>query len=117
MKKTKGMKKFEELEFKPHPRGGVHCIMEFPSGHAISILGGVPSLIDKGFSSLGDGVNTFEVWKSYIERPIGYQTREQVIQHIDEASRICECNPIIGFRAKPETRTNNGVSYEEYKPE
>jgi hypothetical protein len=106
MKKTETMKKFEELVFKPHPRGGVHCILEFDNGHAISILGGVPSLIDPTeFSSLGDGVNTFEVWKSYAERPAGYQTREQVVQHVDEASRVCECNPIVGFRAKVEPAT------------
>lgn len=53
------MKTFNDLQFKPHPngRGGIQAIMEFENGHRISVVGGNEGLY-------GDGVETFEIWRS-----------------------------------------------------
>ena len=44
------MKKFKDLEFKPHPNGfgGKQAVMEFDNGHRISVVGG-------GIGLYGDG--------------------------------------------------------------
>lgn len=69
----KKYKRFKDLEFTKHPAGtGVQARMKFPNGHAISVVGG-----PKGFF-YGDGVNTFEIWKSNSETPEGFVTPEKI---------------------------------------
>ena len=69
--------KFEDLKFKPHPTkiSGVQAIMEFENGHRISIVGG-------GVGIYGDGVHTFEIWRSCDDNVKGWLTPEEVTEQM-----------------------------------
>jgi hypothetical protein len=64
---------FKDLKFTPHPNGmgGVQAKMDFDNGHRISVVGGSEGLY-------GDGVNTFEIWRSCDSDVKGYLTPEEV---------------------------------------
>lgn len=86
---------FNDLVFHPHPRieGGKKSMMEFPNGHKISIVGG-------GFGLYGDGVNTFEIWRSCDSDVKGYLTPEEVTEQMIELQDLphgSEHNP-LGFQ-------------------
>lgn len=74
---------FEDLEFKSHGNieGAVHAKMTFENGHRISIVGGSESLH-------GDGVNTFEIWRSCDEDIKGYLTKEEVTEQMIELQEL-----------------------------
>ena len=69
---------FEDLEFKQHPGipNGVHAVAYFENEHRISVVG--------GNYTYGDGVDTFEVWRSCDSDVIGYQTKEQITELMSE---------------------------------
>ncbi len=64
---------FKDLKFKPHKNGygGVQAVMEFENGHRISVVGGREGLY-------GDGVNTFEIWRSCDDDVKGWLTPDEV---------------------------------------
>lgn len=69
------MKTFEDLEFNNHPSGmgGVQAKMTFDNGHRISVVGGRNGLY-------GDGVTTFEIWRSCDDDVQGWLTPEEVTE-------------------------------------
>ena len=72
--------KFEDLEFKPHGvvPGAVHAKMTFDNGHKISVVGG-------GRMGLhGDGIDTFEIWRSCDGDVQGYLTKEEITESMIE---------------------------------
>ena len=71
------MKTFNDLQFKPHPngRGGIQAIMEFENGHRISVVGGSEGLY-------GDGVETFEIWRSCDSDVKGWLSKDQVSEEM-----------------------------------
>jgi hypothetical protein len=70
---------FEDLEFKSHGNigGATHAKMIFENGHKISVVGG-------GMGLYGDGVNTFEIWRSCDEDIKGHLTKEEVTEQMIE---------------------------------
>jgi hypothetical protein len=77
------MKKFKDLEFKPHPNGfgGKQAVMEFDNGHRISVVGG-------GIGLYGDGVKTFEIWRSCDDDVKGHLTPEEIDQEMIELQNL-----------------------------
>ena len=75
---------FEDLVFKPHGmiRRAVHAKMTFENGHKISVVGGC------GFGIHGDGVETFEIWRSCDGGAQGYLTKEEVTQKMIELQEL-----------------------------
>lgn len=85
------VKTFEDLEFKRHRLcNGVHAIMEFFNGHRISVVGG-----DRGLH--GDGVNTFEIWRSCDDGVLTYLTKDEVTDQMLELQSMDKNVPKIGF--------------------
>ena len=85
---------FEDLMFNSHPtgRGGIQAIKEFDNGHRISVVGGREGLY-------GDGVNTFEIWRSCDSDVKGHLTKEEVTEQMIELQNLpngSERNP-FGF--------------------
>ena len=74
---------FEDLEFKPHGNigGATHAKMTFENGHKISVVGG-------GMGLYGDGVNTFEIWRSCDEDIKGHLTKEEVTEQMIELQEL-----------------------------
>lgn len=74
-----GYKTFKDLEFNPHRNGlgGIQAIMDFDNGHRISVVGG-------GMGLYGDGVNTFEIWRSCDGDVKGHLTKEEVTEEMIE---------------------------------
>lgn len=72
-----GYKTFKDLKFYPHRNGlgGKQAIMEFDNGHHISVVGG-------GIGLYGDGVVTFEIWRSCDQDVQGYLTAEEVTEEM-----------------------------------
>ena len=88
------MKTFKDLEFKPKQSltGGKQAIMEFDNGHKISVVGG-------GVGLYGDGINTFEIWRSCDSDVKGYLTPEEITEEMLELQNLpigSELNP-LGF--------------------
>ena len=86
------MKTFDDLEFKPHPNGlgGKQAVMEFDNGHRISVVGG-------GIGLYGDGVRTFEIWRSCDGDVKGHLTPEEIDQEMIELQNLpvgSERNPL-----------------------
>lgn len=86
------MKTFKDLEFKPHPNGmgGIQAVMEFNNGHKISVVGGREGLY-------GDGVKTFEIWRSCDSDVKGHLTPEEVTEEMIELQNLpigSEHNPL-----------------------
>jgi|694.fasta_scaffold19185_16 hypothetical protein len=88
------VKTFDDLVFKPHRNyfnvGAIHAVMEFPNGHAISVVGG-------GTGLYGDGETTFEVWTSWQEDVQGYCTKDEVTELMLLTQYKSEKNQIVGF--------------------
>lgn len=77
-----GYKTFKDLEFKPHRNGlGKQAIMGFDNGHRISVVGG-------GIGLYGDGVNTFEIWRSCDGDVKGYLTPEEITEEMLELQSL-----------------------------
>lgn len=74
---------FEDLEFKPHGMtpGAVHAKMTFENGHKISVVGG-------GMGLHGDGIETFEIWRSCDGDVQGYLTKEEVTENMIELQEL-----------------------------
>lgn len=88
-------KTFKDLKFNPHPSGlgGVQAVMEFDNGHRISVVGGRQGLY-------GDGVRTFEIWRSCDGDVKGHLTPEEVTEEMVELQNLpvgSEHNP-LGFK-------------------
>jgi len=73
---------FEDISFQPHRvvKNGVQANFYFPNPDGgddiwISIVGG-------GDGLYGDGKDTFEVWGSTMDDPIGWLTHDQVTQEL-----------------------------------
>ena len=86
------MKTFEDLKFKPHPigKGGVQSIMKFENGHRISVVGGKEGLY-------GDGVNTFEIWRSCDSDVKRHLTKEEVTQEMIDLQQTTLTRDDFGF--------------------
>ena len=74
---------FEDLEFKSHGNigGATHAKMIFENGHKISVVGG-------GMGLHGDGVNTFEIWRSCDDDVQGWLTPEEVTEGMVELQKL-----------------------------
>lgn len=79
---------FEDLKFKPHPNGlgGVQAIMEFDNGHRISVIGG-------GRGQYGDGVSTFEIWRSCDDGIKGHLSKEEVTEEMMDLQTLTSDTP------------------------
>lgn len=77
------MKTFEDLEFNTHPNGmgGVQAKMTFDNGHRISVVGGRIGLY-------GDGVITFEIWRSCDSDVKGHLTSDEVTKEMEELQNL-----------------------------
>lgn len=77
------MKTFKDLEFKPHRSGlgGIQAVMEFNNGHKISVVGGREGLY-------GDGIKTFEIWRSCDSDVKGHLTPEEVTEEMIELQNL-----------------------------
>ena len=86
------VKTFDDLVFKNRPLfGGVQATMEFPNGHKISVVGGVKGLH-------GDGVDTFEIWRSCDFDIKGYLTKDEITSEMLELQGPSKDVPIIGYK-------------------
>ena len=76
-------KTFDDLEFNPHQviPHTTQAIMEFDNGHRISVVGG-------DMFVHGNGVDTFEIWRSCDDNVIGYLSREQVTEKMIELQEL-----------------------------
>jgi hypothetical protein len=76
-------KTFKDLNFHPHKSGlgGQQAIMKFDNGHRISVVGG-------GIGLYGDGINTFEIWRSCDSDVKGYLTKEEVTEEMIELQKL-----------------------------
>jgi hypothetical protein len=61
--------------------GGKQAIMQFDNGHRISIVGG-------SYGLYGDGVNTFEIWRSCDDDVQGWLTPEEVTEGMVELQKL-----------------------------
>ena len=77
------IKTFKDLEFKAHPNGmgGIQAVMKFDNGHRISVVGGSDGLY-------GDGITTFEIWRSCDDDVKGYLTMDEVTQYMGELQML-----------------------------
>jgi hypothetical protein len=78
-----GYKIFNDLEFHPHRNGlgGKQAIMNFDNGHRISVVGG-------GIGLYGDGITTFEIWRSCDGDVKGHLTKEEVTEEMVELQSL-----------------------------
>jgi hypothetical protein len=78
---------FDDLKFKPrnHPFGGIQAIMEFDNGHRISVVGG------KG--TYGDGIDSFEIWRSIDDGTKGYLSKDEVSEQMIELQKVSKDVP------------------------
>lgn len=78
-----GYKTFKDLKFYPHRNGlgGKQAIMQFDNKHRISVVGG-------GYGLYGDGVITFEIWRSCDGDVKGYLTSEEVTEEMVELQKL-----------------------------
>ena len=84
-------KTFKDLKFFVIPKrssyphtsglGGQQAIMKFDNGHRISVVGG-------GIGLYGDGVNTFEIWRSCDSDVKGHLTKEEVTEEMIELQKL-----------------------------
>ncbi len=83
-----GYKTFKDLKFYPHRNGlgGKQAIMEFDNNHRISVVGG-------GFGLYGDGVTTFEIWRSCDGDVKGYLTEEEVTEEMVDLQKLDPTTP------------------------
>ena len=74
---------FRDLKFYPHRNGlgGIQAIMEFDNGHRISVVGGC-------FGLYGDGVNTFEIWRSCDSDVRGHLTKDEVTEEMIDLQKL-----------------------------
>jgi len=90
--KSKQVKTFDDLVFKERLHFvGVQATMEFPNGHKISVVGGVKGLH-------GDGVNTFEIWRSCDFDIKGYLSKDEVSSEMLELQAMSKDVPIVGYK-------------------
>jgi hypothetical protein len=90
--KSKQVKTFDDLVFKKRLHFvGVQDTMEFPNGHKISVVGGVKGL-------RGDGVNTFEIWRSCDFDIKGYLSKDEVSSEMLELQAMSKDVPIVGYK-------------------
>lgn len=85
-----GYKTFKDLKFYAHKLGGKQAIMQFDNKHRISVVGG-------RYSIYGDGVNTFETWRSCDSDVKGYLTPEEVTEEMVELQKLGPNTPRVGF--------------------
>ncbi len=87
--------KWKDLKFEPHHHvvGGVRCRVEFENGEWCSVVGG-PS--QEGYFTLyGDGKDYFEIYSSSTYPHVkGWQTKAQVIRHINYLSKKNDPSPV-----------------------
>ena len=74
---------FSDLKFYPHRNGlgGKQAIMNFDNGHRISVVGG-------GMGLYGDGITTFEIWRSCDGDVKGHLTKEEVTEEMVELQSL-----------------------------
>ena len=77
-----GYKTFNDLKFNQHRNGlgGIQAIMDFDNGHRISVVGGM--------GLYGDGINTFEIWRSCDGDVKSYLTKEEVSEEMVELQNL-----------------------------
>lgn len=77
------IKTFKDLEFKARSNGmgGIQAVMEFDNGHRISVVGGSDGLY-------GDGISTFEIWRSCDDDVKGHLTMDEVTQNMSELQML-----------------------------
>lgn len=77
------IKTFKDLEFKAHSNGmgGIQAVMEFDNGHRISVVGGSAGLY-------GNGISTFEIWRSCDDDVKGHLTMDEVTQNMSELQML-----------------------------
>lgn len=78
---------FKDLEFGQH-RGlpnAVQAIMVFDNGHRISVVG--------GDGLYGDGVNTFEIWRSIDGDVKGHLTPDEVTDEMIHLQKVSSNTP------------------------
>jgi len=77
------MKTFDDLVFRSREDmvGGVQAIMEFDNGHRISVVGG-------GIYSHGDGVDTFEIWRSVDDDVKYFLNNNQITEEMIELQNL-----------------------------
>jgi len=82
---------FYDLYFddRKHPNGGIQAIMEFDNGHKISVVGGP--------GTYGDGINTFEVWRSIDDNVKGYLSKDEVTELMEELQKVPKETPFNQF--------------------
>jgi hypothetical protein len=83
-----GYKTFKDLNFQPHRNGmgGRQAIIKFNNGHRMSVVGG-------GIGVYGDGVTTFEIWRSCDDNVKGYLTAEEVTEEMVELQDLSSDEP------------------------
>lgn len=77
------IKTFKDLEFKTHSNGmgGIQAVMKFDNGHRISVVGGSAGLY-------GNGISTFEIWRSCDDDVKGHLTMDEVTQNMSELQML-----------------------------
>ena len=82
---------FYDLYFddRKHPMGGIQAIMEFENGHKISVVGGP--------GTYGDGIKTFEIWRSIDDGVKGWLTKEEVTEEINDLQKVPKGTPYNQF--------------------
>lgn len=77
------IKTFKDLEFKAHSNGmgGIQAVMKFDNGHRISVVGGSAGLY-------GNGISTFEIWRSCDDDVKGHLTMDEVTQNMSELQML-----------------------------
>ena len=75
-------KTFKDLVFYPHRNGlgGIQAIMQFDNNHRISVVGGA--------HSYGDGITTFEIWRSCDGDVKGYLSKEEVTEEMIDLQKL-----------------------------
>lgn len=86
------MKTFNDLVFGTHPRGvGKQAIMEFDNGHKISVVGG------EAMGLYGDGITTWEIWRSCDVDVKGYLTSGEVTEQMIELQQMSSEVEHVGY--------------------
>lgn len=88
---SKKVKTFDDLVFKRHElKGAIQAVMTFYNGHRISVVGG-------GRGLYGDGINTFEIWRSCDGDVQGNLTKDEVSDQMLELQSMSKDVPKVGF--------------------
>lgn len=93
--------RFSDLVFKPHRLpGAVRARLNFPNGHYISVVGG-PGLY-------GDGIDTFEIWRSDQDDVQGYLSKGDVTREMLELQELPPLEGGESINNNPWANTHSG---------